>query len=299
LRALALQNAQKAAGETPGLKRCISWAGYGESGQECAYIPLQTNPGTTPSQSSSSSTPSSETSTATSQSITSDEILGTRKYSAPGSSRSQWEGSRDYLAISCPLGSAKSSGIDLNGTASSSDDRWFTYCVPINLTSVTGNETSTAVSLGNSVSDTATTTISQTNGETSSATTKIQTTNTSTNATVISEPEVQTDSVAVKGSSKEISTLISKITEDKRESAALTAYLKLIDRFTSSTKTRSVKIPSSSSVEVSSESLTPAICKVNGGVVTSVSKGLCEYAVTLIDSDGNKFTVTKSVNFKK
>lgn len=37
LKTQAHQVAQAAADSTPGLKRCTSWSGYGESGEECAY----------------------------------------------------------------------------------------------------------------------------------------------------------------------------------------------------------------------------------------------------------------------
>lgn len=37
LKAQALAVAQSAADETPGVKRCTKWSGYGDSGEECAY----------------------------------------------------------------------------------------------------------------------------------------------------------------------------------------------------------------------------------------------------------------------
>ena len=301
IRMLALQNAQKAANDTPGLKRCITWNGFGESGQECAFMPLQSNSGAPSTQSSGTATSPSETNTATTQMNSGTELPGTRKYSLPGASRTQWESSSEYSAISCPLGSAKASGIDLNGTANSSDDRWFTYCVPINLTTTSSNETTTAVvSSPNSPNETSTVTaIKPSTSETSTSTVNNQNTNKSNNATSLAQPAVEVVAIEVKGNSKEISSLIPKITEDKKESSALTSFLKLVDKTTTSTKTSSIKIPSSTRVEVSSESLTPKICKVEGGVVTAISKGLCEYSVILLDSDGNKFTVLKSVTFRK
>lgn len=301
IRVLALQNAQKAANDTPGLKRCITWSGFGESGQECAYIPLQSNSGTSTPQTSGSTSPQVETNTATTQIKSGSELPGTRKYSSPGVSRLQWESSVDYSAISCPIGSAKASGIDLNGTAISSDDRWFTYCVPTNLPTTAVDETSTVVSTTpNTSNESSTVTTNQpTNSETSTSVPNNQSNNTSSNTGSNTQPEVEVVAVEVKGSSKEIAGLIPKITDDKRESSALTAFLKLVDKTTTSTKTNSVKIPSSTRVEVLSESLTPKICKVESGTVVAVSKGLCEYAVILIDSDGNKYTVVKSINFRK
>ena len=299
IRALALQDARKAANSTPGLKRCVSWSGYGESGQECAYEPLQTNSGVTVSKPSEPTSSATETTTATTQPIKGIEIPGTRKYSAPGASSSQWESSTDYLAISCSVGSAKASGIDLNGTAISTDDRWFTYCVPINLTPVTTSETSTVLGTPNSVGDTATvTTVQQPSSDTSVATTKVQV-NSQQGSAGATQPQMQSDSIEVEGSSKEISILISKVTQAKKESSALISYLRLLDKSRSSIKTSSMKIPSSTRVEASYESLTPKICKVNNNAIVSVSKGLCEYSITLVDSDDNKFTVLKTLVFRK
>ena len=71
LRAFALAQAQQSANETIGTKRCNSWSGYGESGQECAYIPVQSsipligNPIPTAGDVSSSSVPPTDTATAT------------------------------------------------------------------------------------------------------------------------------------------------------------------------------------------------------------------------------------------
>lgn len=301
IRILALQNAQKAASDTPGLKRCITWNGFGESGQECAFIPLQSNSGETTAPSSGTANTSSETNTATTQASSGSELPGTRKYSLPGASRTQWEGSNEYSAISCPIGSAKASGIDLNGTANSSDDRWFTYCVPINLSTDSANETTTALtSSSGSLSETATVTANNSSTpETSTATINNQDSSISSSSTSIEPPTVEAVAVEVKGSSKEISSLISKITEDERESSKLTSFLKLVDKTRNSTKLRTIKIPSSKRLEVASESLTPEICKVEKNLVVAISNGLCEYSVILLDSDGNKFTVLKSVKFQK
>lgn len=57
------------------------------------------------------------------------EIPGTRITSDPGMTQSQWEATPTYLSFSCPAGSGRGMGVDLNFTTDRSDDRWYAYCV--------------------------------------------------------------------------------------------------------------------------------------------------------------------------
>jgi hypothetical protein len=57
------------------------------------------------------------------------EIPGTRISSSPGVSQAQWESTSTYLAFSCPAGSGRGMGVDMNFTTTNSDDTWYAYCV--------------------------------------------------------------------------------------------------------------------------------------------------------------------------
>jgi hypothetical protein len=57
------------------------------------------------------------------------EIPGTKIWSQPGVTQSQWESTDTYKSFSCPAGAGNGGGVDMNFTTSNSDDRWFAYCV--------------------------------------------------------------------------------------------------------------------------------------------------------------------------
>jgi hypothetical protein len=61
LRAKAKEVAEAAARDTPGIDRCSSWAGFGESGKECAYAFIDPKDVKVPSSSSETVTSSSGT----------------------------------------------------------------------------------------------------------------------------------------------------------------------------------------------------------------------------------------------
>ena len=67
LKAKAKEVAEAAAKETPGIERCSSWSGFGESGKECAYafIAPSEKSASSPSSSSPTSSPSVEVRTVT------------------------------------------------------------------------------------------------------------------------------------------------------------------------------------------------------------------------------------------
>ncbi|NDB57278.1 hypothetical protein EB001_02330 [bacterium] len=89
------------------------------------------------------------------------EISGTRITSQPGITQSQWEATETYKAHTCPEGSGKGIGVDMNFTADRSDDTWFAYCVerqiivypkPIIDTQTTTVITPTVIETGTAVS---------------------------------------------------------------------------------------------------------------------------------------------------
>lgn len=57
------------------------------------------------------------------------EIPGTKIWSQPGVTQSQWESTDLYKSFSCPSGAGSGMGVDLNFTPTNSDDRYFAYCV--------------------------------------------------------------------------------------------------------------------------------------------------------------------------
>jgi hypothetical protein len=136
VRALALQQAQQFANQTIGVKRCATWNGFGESGQECAYIPVQNN--------SMGGIVISASDSSTTQIKSGREVVVAKLSSAPGQSQSDWEKSDSYTAFVCPGGSGKSLSLDLSGTTSKSDDIWTLSCIQV-LDSSDRSETTTVV----------------------------------------------------------------------------------------------------------------------------------------------------------
>lgn len=57
------------------------------------------------------------------------EIPGTRVTSSPGATQSQWESTGTYQSFSCPAGSGRGIGVDLNFTTDRGDDTQYAYCV--------------------------------------------------------------------------------------------------------------------------------------------------------------------------
>jgi hypothetical protein len=56
------------------------------------------------------------------------EVSGTRITSQRGVSQAEWEATNLYKSHTCPDGTYKSVGVDLNFTADRSDGIWFAYC---------------------------------------------------------------------------------------------------------------------------------------------------------------------------
>ena len=289
LRSLALSEAQKAANETIGLKRCINWSGFGETGQECAYIPVQNNNGVSGNASSGlSSNPitdgliSSDSATALTGSTIGPEIINTRKYSQPGVSRNKWESTTDYLSISCPLNSSKTTGVDLAGTSSSKDDRWFSFCSEITLPSASLLDTATATVISDSV-----------NGSSSSAGLKPSVT--------ISETKIASSSVAVSGTAIEMTLMAAKIEKSATIVKAVGTLMSTLQSRVStiSTSAKSLTLPNSQIADESVVAQTPEICRANGAKIERLKKGQCSFIFTVVTSTGNSYAALFNFTFKK
>ena len=320
LKALAKSVAQTAADQTPGIQRCSKWSGYGETGQECAYTFVK------PSASSSNTSTgvaASETSTATSSTspkeetkvgstavindpfpnlINGDEIPNTRITSQPGVKQIDWEQTSTFKSFSCPAGSGRATGVDLNFTVAQSDDRWFAYCVKSIQSSTSSTNTSIGSKGGTETSTaTSSTTPSTTSNETSTATPSTTPSTTSSNSTASTDksPTLQSTSIEVKGSVSELKSLVGKVVEDKKEAKAISTLINRLDSVISKTSLKQIKLPGSNSLDESAESKTPNICTVKGVSVTSLGKGNCIIAYTVTDSDGNTFTTEREIYFRK
>ena len=337
LKALAKSVAQTAADQTPGIQRCSRWTGYGESGQECAYTfvkpdpsvssPSSTSAGGSDTKTATTSTGSSETSTATSSSSgtapagstqtnstdpfpnlkNGDEIPNTRIISPSGMKQAEWEQSSIYKALTCPAGSGRAGGVDLNFTVSQSDDRWLAYCVKYFQQSTTtsvsqGSETTTVGST--SPSNTNTNSGSETKTVTSDPSSSSSSTNTdgssnTTSSNVNEVPTLQSTAVKVSGSVDELKDFASSIVEDSTEKKRLQGLLNRVDGVSSITSLKSIKLPGSSFFEESAVSKTPDLCTISGVTVNRLKKGNCVISYTIIDSDGNRFTTDKEIFFRK
>ena len=337
LRALAKSVAQTAADQTPGIQRCSRWTGYGESGQECAYTfvkpdpsvssPSSTPPGGSETKTATTSTGSSKTSTATSSTSGSapvgstqtnsndpfpnlkngDEIPNTRIISPSGMKQAEWEQSSIYKALTCPAGSGRAGGVDLNFTVSQSDDRWFAYCIKYFQQSTTtsisqGSETTTVGSTSpsntntNSGSD-STTVTSDPSSSASSTNTDGSSNTTSSNVNEV--PTLQSTAVKVSGSVDELKDFASSIVENSTEKRRLQGLLNRVGGVRSITSLKSIKLPGSSFFEESAVSKTPDLCTISGVRVNRLKKGNCVISYTIIDSDGNRFTTDKEIYFRK
>ena len=352
LKALAKNVAQTAADQTPGIQRCSKWTGYGESGEECAYTFIKPSSNSAPTSGSSTNlnSNSSETNTVTGNKSTStstgsdsgtsnsvsssdpypnlkngDEIPNTRITSAAGITQSEWEQTSFYKSHTCPSGSGKASGVDLNFTVAQNDDKWFVYCVKsirsastsvIDSSTVTASTTPTTnTNLGNSETSTASSSVpnqnsssstSSSSSETSTSTTGSTSTNSNsnksnseTNPNPSSTPTLQTKAIEVNGTVNDLKALVGKVVEDKKEAKTISTLINRLDSVVSKTSLKQVKLPGSSQVEESAESKTPDTCSVSGVTVNSLKKGSCVVAYTVVDSDGNRFTTQKEIFFRK
>lgn len=274
-RMLALQKAQSAANETPGIRRCFNWEAFGKSGQECAFIPIQSGiPGTEVPKVQVGSDSSTATTNASSE--------NSSKTSTSGLSIAEWKNSPTYQNLKCPIGFEKSTTLDMKGTISTKDDIWNTVCVQSNLLS--NSDSSTALS--------ETTTAVATSD---SATVQVKT-NLNNNSTF--NPSLDAVSLQLKGNSKELSSLASKIEESKQQIQQIQIVLTKVDQVASKSYSSSIKLPVSKTLTEVGTSLTPSVCSVVNNVITRITKGLCTVSYQLQSESGNSYTTTKQVLFK-
>jgi len=142
-------------------------------------------------------------------------------------------------------------------------------------------------------SDTSTATSSASNSLTTSTSSVLSSSDTSK---LISVEEVKLD---VTGTPKEIVSLISKVSTSISEAKTLTSLINKLAIAVSKITTKSVKLPYSVSADESAKTLTPLVCSVKGISVTSLKKGSCIIEYTVSGESGNKFTISKTFEFKK
>lgn len=305
LKLMAKAVAQKAADSTPGIQRCSTWSGYGESGEECAYTFVAPSASTTAS-GSDTVTASAATGSApdTSTSVSSldpyptiadgGEIPNTRIASEPGISQAMWESDPAYLRFSCPAGSGKAISVDMNFTATTTDDRRITYCVKIwRATDTPNSETVTASPLDSDIGTSGA--LQASVGETATAT-SIQSSNDPT--LVAPALDVAVNAISISGTSAELRQLVPNVTSNPDQAIAIARVLTRVEGLSRSTAVRTLRLPSNSNIEESAVSLTPRICSATGSTITFKRVGNCTISYTLSDAEDNQFTTSVKVRFR-
>jgi hypothetical protein len=292
IRALALQQAQNLANLTPGIKRCNSWTGFGESGQECAYIPIQNN-------SFGGMTSSSNGDTSTSILKKTTEVIVATISSQPGQSQLDWENSDAYKNFTCPTGAGRAIGIDLKGTASNSDDVWTVSCVQVEIDPASSSDSSTVrssdTSTASSSSGTETSTVVSSNSGSTSTPVPVTPVASSETATAA----ITSDPIDFKGSIKQIADVVQALDLSSFEDAAITSVTTKLASIKTTSKLVKISLPNSPALTESAKSLTPLVCKVSGLVIQPKKAGICQITYTFEGESGNSFETTKRVTFKK
>jgi hypothetical protein len=256
LRSLALQEAQRLANETIGIKRCSNWSGFGQSGQECAYIPVQNDALLGGS--------SGRVETATVQTVTDSNTA----ISVAGLSLADWQATETFTAFSCPSGYGKKTDINLNGTASTSDDQWIVSCALIPVLTETSTVVDTATALL-PLSDTSTPIL------------------------------LQAQAIQFSGSTSEIARLSAALDLGDSESRAITKVIQQLDSLKSSSKLIKVMLPKSDLLTERAVSLTPSVCVISGLTVVPKKAGTCRITYGFEGESGNSFGTVKKVVFRK
>ena len=290
IRALALQQAQTLANLTLGIKRCNSWSGFGESGQECAYIPIQNN-----SLGGMTSTSSGETSTSVLKKTI--EVVVATISSQPGQTQAQWESTDAYKSFTCPSGAGRAIGIDLKGTASNSDDVWTVSCVQVEIDPASTSDSSTvgssdtATARSSSAAETSTA-VSSSGASTSAALpmTPVASSDTAT-AAIISDP------IDFKGSIKQIANVVEALDLSTSEDSAINSVTTKLANIKPTSKLVKITLPNSPVLDEVAKSLTPNVCRVSGLVVQPKKAGTCQISYTFEGESGNSFETTKKVTF--
>jgi hypothetical protein len=97
----------------------------------------------------------------------------------------------------------------------------------------------------------------------------------------------------------ELKSLVGKVVENKREARTISGLMNRLEGLVSKTSVKNIKLPVSFRVNETAISRTPDICSVSGETVSSLGRGTCLIAYTVIDSDGNSFTTEKEIFFRK
>jgi hypothetical protein len=292
IRALALQQAQNLANLTQGIKRCNSWSGFGESGQECAYIPIQNN-------SLGGNTSSSSSETATSVLKQGTEVVVATISSQPGQTQEQWESTNLYKDFTCPIGTGRALSIDLKGTTSNSDDVWTASCVRVEIIPASSIDSSTVRSSDTSTARSTSTAETATVVSSSGATNSIPVPVTPVSSSDTSTAAITSDPIDFKGSLKQIADVVQALDLSSSEDAAITSVTTKLANIKTTSKLVKISLPNSPALTETAKSLTPLVCKASGLVVKPKKAGICQITYTFEGESGNVFETTKKLTFKK
>jgi hypothetical protein len=292
IRALALQQAQNLANLTLGIKRCNSWSGFGESGQECAYIPIQNN-------SLGGNTSSSSSETATSVLKQGTEVVVATISSQPGQTQDQWESTNLYKDFTCPIGTGRALSIDLKGTTSNADDVWTASCVRVEINPASSIDSSTVrssdTSTASSSSPAETVTVVSSSGATTLTPVQVSPVASSDTATA----SITSDPIDFKGSIKQIADVVEALDLSSSEDRAITSVTTKLASIKTTSKLVKIILPNSSLLKETAKSLTPSVCKVSGLSIQPKKVGVCQIVYAFEGESGNSFETTKKVTFRK
>jgi hypothetical protein len=118
------------------------------------------------------------------------------------------------------------------------------------------------------------------------------------NSTSSATPATASPNVIV-GSSSELRSAITVLVRDSGEQRNFTNFLRRLDGAVTSTRASQIRLPSSSLVEESFQSQTPAICQASGQNVSRLQRGTCIVLVSIKDSLGNTFAVSREIIFRR
>ena len=183
-------------------------------------------------------------------------------------------------------------------TSSTSDSTTVTSAVNADSRTVTSSSsptTSTSTSTLSGVSDSSTVTETPTVTTSQALSLAAPVTSTTSRSTAVT---LQVVSVA--GTTAEIKQLVERIEPSKKDISTISDLMKRLESTKVVTRTqKQISLPKASSVEESAKSLSPDVCTVSGMTVNSIKKGICSIEYTVLDSLGNTYKTTKTLEFKK
>jgi len=171
------------------------------------------------------------------------------------------------------------------------------------VTSETQTVTSDTRTVTTGTGDTSTTTSS--GAETQTATNSSGATSASSSSTSTSTPSTSSSTVnptssnVILGSSSELRSAITTLVRDTSEKRNISNFLKRLEGAVSATRSSQIRLPISSLVEETYQSQTPSICQASGQLVTRLQRGTCVVLVSIKDSVGNIFAVTREIVFRR